>query len=128
MNENLQNTVNEVLLNLIGGVTQAKDFILGELPDVVQQLLAWKMWESLIYFVASWIFVLLMIWYWRWVYKSWDRLYKIDWEEPAVGAGIIVSLICAAVFAFGAVTNWDWLQIMIAPKVYLLEYAASLVR
>ncbi|STH40221.1 phage transmembrane protein [Escherichia coli] len=32
------------------------------------------------------------------------------------------------IFIISAVTNMTWLKILLAPKLYLIEYAASLVK
>lgn len=46
------------------------------------------------------------------------------------GAAVVGIVLAVTLISFSAVifTNLDWLQIWIAPKVYLLEYTAKLVK
>jgi len=127
MEEELQKTANEALKGIIEGVASAKEFILAELPEVVQQLLMWKAAESLIVFVicfsillAAWVNLAFLIRYLR----------KEDFAESIAIPWAIVSLFLTILGTAIPldIINLDWLQIWIAPKVYLLEYAASLVK
>lgn len=49
MNEQLQNTVNTVLQKAIEGATQGAEFLKDQIPDVIQQLLVWKLVENCLY-------------------------------------------------------------------------------
>ena len=115
MNEQLQ----EALTTLLDKSLNAVDFMVAELPEVIQQLLVWKMWES-----AIWSFLgitLAMI-----ISIGTCLLYKKDESSESYmwfPIGTVLALI-----AIAAMCDFDWLQILIAPKVYLIEYAASLAK
>ena len=121
MKEELQNALTEILR----GVLSAKDFVLAELPEVVTQLLTWKMYESIIWFIFGIISIIIVI-----VVncKTFKQSWKITVEvgAPAILANIIGSVI--ALIAISSIMNLDWLQITVAPKVYLIEYVASLAK
>ena len=123
MNEELQKALTEIL----SGVLTAKDFVLAELPEVLTQLLLWKFWHSLI--IASLgVVVLICVLHFMTVYikkvidlgKTNDDYYL--WLIPMSIIGIPISMA-----AFISI-NITWLQIWVAPKVYLIEYAASLTK
>lgn len=136
MNETYQQALSEILLSTIGTVKEAKDFVLAELPDVVQQLLMWKMVESIFYSVLSLSLVVISVFYWRWVIKSrnadWTRELR-NKNEPSdsymaavIVGGIVTALVVAPIVLINF--NFDWVQILVAPKIYLIEYVAELVK
>ena len=59
--EKLENTANEALRLIIDNAAAAKDFVLAELPDVVKQLLMWKMAEALMYIIIFGILFLSLV-------------------------------------------------------------------
>jgi hypothetical protein len=118
MKEQLQVALAEV----INTTLQAKDFIVAETPDVIRQLLLWKMTEAIIYSVIC-LMVLGICAYG--IPKSWKKLREIDeglepvmmfWLIPILGG-------CLPLLQNTLV----WVQIVVAPKVYLLEYAKDMV-
>lgn len=136
MNETFKQAVNEILLSTIESVSQAKDFVLAELPDVVQQLLMWKMVESIFYSTISISLTVISVFYWRWVIKSrnadWTRE-RGNKNEPSdsymaavIVGGIVTALVVAPIVLINF--NLDWVQILVAPKIYLIEYVAELVK
>lgn len=105
----------------VGKVTsKAIDFTMAQIPDVIHQLLMWHLVFSLLSFLLflSLEITLLLIWY----YKS----YKSTYEE-AQFFGSLISVIVFFVFLVQLCRSFEWLQIWIAPKVWLIEYAASLM-
>jgi len=131
MNEQAQSTINQILLSFLETATQAKDFLVSEIPEVIQQLLQWKFFESLIHFsigVIGLICFVAWLTYWiKFVKKRWSQMDSDDaifFVFFVAGCGSLPWLgLFMKVF-----TNLEWLQILIAPKLYLLEYAASLVK
>jgi hypothetical protein len=122
MNDTLQNTVNEVLQGAISQATKGAEFLKEQIPDILQQLLAWKLAEASIKTAVGLVGIALTVWagkhLWRWVRKE-DSGY-----EPMMvflGLPLVPSFILASNF-------FDAVKILVAPKVWLLEYAAELVR
>ena len=133
--------------SVAGGISQATGdataFLVAEIPDVIQQLLVWHAIESLIWFLPG-ILLLAAPWF---VYWKWGGRGKPG--EPYYGEARYVETLthgydgrvsgeAAALFALpsGVTTlaglalilgNLEWLQILVAPKLYLLEYARVLV-
>jgi len=129
MNTELDQTANEALRALIDNAASAKEFILAELPEVVQQLLIWKTAESIAYCVLSIAFALIPILAVSWQWKNREEHLESDIVAHSDGLIYMLNLfLIVPVVIAGAKWNLVWLQIWLAPKVYLLEYAADLVK
>ena len=117
MNEELQGALAEIL----NGVLSAKDFVLAELPEVIYQLLLWKFAESIICLLAGIAALAICC---IGAKKTWE------WAaEDGTGLEAITILwLLPTAFAVFEGLNIKWLQIWLAPKVYLIEYAASLAK
>jgi len=146
MNEELQKALAELLSKANNGIDAAGNFLEAELPEVISQLLMWHgVYNFIIMFWAP-IYIFIM---YRAVkpflnppttkedakksqYYCWnDYSERVNLREAFAPIG---SMIFLAVFGtVGAIStakclNLEWLQIWIAPKVWLLEYAANLAK
>ena len=135
--------------SVAGGISEASGdataFLVAEIPDVIQQLLVWHAIESLIWFLPG-LLLIAAPWfvYWKWGGRGKPGAPRYDGEPsfeptfthyangevdgdgmgPLVLGGVVATL---AGFAL-ALNNLEWLQILVAPKLYLLEYARVLLR
>lgn len=138
INEQLEKSLTKIVDQASDGIS----FLSDELPEVVQQLLAWKMVQSLGVFSLASFTLIAILWY---VikrsgrrkstnvdgYQEFERTFTHNIRgEIDEGAAVVGIVLAVALISFSTVifTNLDWLQIWIAPKVYLLEYAAKLVK
>lgn len=122
----------------------AAAFLVAEIPDVIQQLLVWHAIESLIWFLPG---VLLMVlpWfvYWRWGGRGepgepyYGEVRYVEtlthYASGEVNGDVVGLLVLGGGVATGLgftllLNNLEWLQILVAPKLYLLEYARVLLR
>jgi len=126
MNEQLQNTVNEILQKAIAGATQAGEFLKDQIPDVVQQLLTWKLTESAVEGVGCVVGVVAL----GIAYKKFCKLIaRMDTDYFARSLAGAFSGGGVVVLSVASLSNLlEVLKIWLAPKVWLLEYAASLVK
>lgn len=115
------------LIEIINDVVNAKEFIISEIPEVVSQLLAWNFTISLISFLTFIVLTVIAVKYEIKFFKS--DLFKgfksAIGEAAYLFSGFITFFI--HVFIFGLL-NADWLKIWIAPKLYLIEYVANLIK
>ena len=124
MDEELQKALALVLQTAL----DAKDFLIAELPEVIQQLLLWKFWYYSIRFAVGALFALGIMYAAYRISRYILALIKkrgpdeFFWFMPLIIVTIVASVIPAHFL------NLIWLQIWIAPKVYLIEYAASLAK
>jgi hypothetical protein len=120
----------------------AKDFLVGQLPDVIQQLLLWKFFEHLIPMIVALLVALVIA---RWAYKRSGDLEITTVPPPnehyrTISAQVAKNgwprFVYACVVTLMSVISWGvflnmanlkWLQIWVAPKVYLIEYAKTMI-
>ena len=128
---------NEALANLlelaIDGVEGAVEFSKAQIPDVVEQLLMWQMLESLIFFTFSVTSLVFLGIYWWKVIPIIKEEIKRDFLQQRdsrtfVPAMVGVLLTCCTALFSSIMFTIEWLKILVAPKLYLLEYAAELVK
>jgi len=135
----------DIIQQVSGGVKQGVSFLQQEIPDVIKQLLMWKMVSALAYAVFGVGIVVGSI---VLIFKVLKKPKPIDPdkeysrgnyqlsfcydEDGDTHPGIVftpIVLVGLAVFGAGMASNvMTALQIYIAPKVWLIEYAASLVK
>ena len=127
MNGELQ----EVILEMLGSVTSAAStatgFLTGEIPLYVQELLLWHGWYSAVICVIGAVILVagltIDIKVFQSVNQNSSEWTGDDWFIYAVFGLIPRALIyIPSLFAL----NLTWLQIWIAPRVFLVEYAAKL--
>ena len=143
MNEELQKALGELLNKANGGINAASDFLVAELPEVIQQLLMWHMVSNIVYCVISILLIYIPIKYhskikdkpkdgssnnlYEWSEYNSIHRFRDDIETALFiyigGVGSIMAIVTSI-----ALFNIEWLQIYIAPKVWLLEYAANLTK
>lgn len=98
----------------------AMKFAVEQAPDVIQQIIRWKLCEAICISSICFIGLFFAI---RWVRKS-HKTIMDDGDGVAytlIIPGLLLLSMPAVVFALRA------LQIALAPKVYLIEYAAKLL-
>ena len=134
--------------SVAGDITNATGdataFLVAEIPDVIQQLLVWRAIESLIWFLPG-VLLLAAPWLvcWRWGGRgepsepyygearyvetlTHDRRGVVNWD---VAAPLMLGGTASTIAGFLLTMNsLEWLQILVAPKLYLLEYARVLLR
>ena len=151
MNENLQNALAGIITKAVETVDNATVFIMGELPDIASQYLQWRMFD---YTFDGMIFmffaILLVVVFPSIVVKAKrDALLAIDihrnidtrpftgnWAvnsrgELLEGAAIATffSVVVGMGLAVNALLKFKYaLKVIIAPKLVLIEWAATLVK
>jgi len=120
MNEQLQTALLMILNGTISAATAAKDFLLAEMPDVLRQLLVWKAAEAGVIALALLIGASLVFAAW-WKNRKWclEELGPLNLFPGMLIFGLLFAALCNLLTV---------LQILLAPKIYLIEYAASLVK
>ncbi|HDS0449402.1 TPA: hypothetical protein QDV31_004468 [Escherichia coli] len=149
----MQEEANKILVDLLkkasDGIDSAIAFSQAQIPDVVHQLLVWNMVDSLIKTLIAISTIPLVIWFMKKQCKKveigkfdnegrlWDNgqpKYKptMIWESDGRLSGFVLSLVAVLIlwfsFIISVVANMTWLKIWLAPKLYLIEYAASLIK
>ena len=130
MNEQLQKVLADIITRVTSGADAAIQFGKEQIPEVLKQLLIWNFTFSfLIWFSATAIIVGYIVWMFtkfRWWFKN-QRSTATE-MDAAITVITVVWGIISFIMIFVFWCNLDWLKIWVAPKLYLLEYAASLIK
>lgn len=128
MNEQANKILVDLLQKASNGIDSAVSFSQAQIPDVVHQLLLWKAASSALF--QAFILAFLIFYAWSSV-KAIKKVANGTLDDAG-------DTICILWTIFGGVSglilficfwfNFDWLKIWLAPKLYLIEYAASLVK
>lgn len=121
-NEDLKKALTEVLNTIL----DAKDFVLSEAPEVIQQLLRVELAISIFLILACCVVFYLSyksFFYW----SCQDKDYEGDWETSKIAACALGGTASLAAFCVMITSFIDVLKITLAPKVYLVEYVSKMV-
>lgn len=131
MNEELNKQLLEILKSTTETIGNAKGFILGEVPDVVYQLLSWYGVYSIILGILGVIVLTTSLIYLRKMFKSYsDKTWAYDRGDLS-GYGLstlVVSSTTSAVGVIMIINIMTALKIWIAPKIWLIEYTTTLAK
>jgi hypothetical protein len=132
----IQNTLEKALIKSIDGIqktgTELVEALYQQAPEVVEQLLVWHGIEALILCIAAVASLALPFIHYKIVNHMHQKLKVQEWRDesgfwiPTALSGIAtvaVTLVC-----FFNYVNIKWLKIWLAPKVYLLEYLAEMMK
>lgn len=137
MNEQLQQALADLIIKGTETAEKAGDFLLAEIPDVAQQALLYYGIYYFVKFVAWLALVGITVWIWRLGLRNKEGGYGFLRHQTGTDKGrldedIITPVIGATIILHVApmllLMNLTWLKIWIAPKLWLIEYAGSLVR
>jgi hypothetical protein len=147
----MSTTNDELNAVLIGAVNKtvkvfdtAAEFLEAQAPEVLEQLLMWNLVSSLLAFVTG-IVVLYALQHFVRKYSGKGARVNPDAEYcrerkqtlthnemgdicPRTMLSFTVVAIAGSVAFAAVVDNMDWLQILVAEKIWLLEYAAKMIK
>lgn len=141
MNEQANAVLITLLEKAVAGVDSAIEFSQAQIPDVIEQLLMWHSIKSLMFFILGLVLVFgsaYIIYYVMTMQPEPDESQRGGHKETMwhtsygskSGAEIaLVLLVLPIVLGLAFLTKLMVLvQIIIAPKIFLLEYAATLAK
>jgi len=117
--------ISAVLTRAVEAAQVTGEFVVEQAPDVVQQLLAWELTHSLVWALTL-AAVITLVWKSRrWILTAGG---DVPTPEDELTTGAIAS-VPTAMLAFPMITYiLVGLKVLVAPKLFLLEYAASLIK
>jgi len=106
------------------GVVQAVEVLKVQAPEVVNEILAWGFWINFIHFLffaLSLSFIIYLI--------TGSRLKKLTVGDDGTIIKLIVSIFILFISSISSMPHFVfvWLKILIAPRLYLIEYVSSLI-
>ena len=122
MSDQIENKLVEAITDITANLAQAKSFVLSELPDVLQQYLLFNTIKSCGYTLLGLTLIIACI------YGIYKTTKETKWSEPDV-AIFILSIIFTIIGGTMFFTNLvEAIQILIAPKVWLLENLSYILK
>lgn len=99
-------------------IAKGVDFAQQQIPDVIHQLLMWELTQAIVWLIVS--VVLFVI-----AYKSLTDKW-LEWSDGAtVISATVAGIVGVVVFLHNLLLM---LKILIAPKLFLIQYATDLVK
>ncbi|URR14345.1 hypothetical protein LT980_07065 [Citrobacter portucalensis] len=131
----------ELLQKAVGGIDAAVSFSQAQIPDIVHQLLVWNFVSSALAMIVGLVISCgmpliarsILIRYGKAKVKdeTWVIDQSLDYTKSMSCPAFIALLFCSVAFIISVlvvINSMDWLKIWLTPKLYLLEYAASLIK
>jgi len=126
MDEKLQAAVAEMIGKVNDGVDASTAFLSAELPDYISQLLMWIIARDTIVIVLS-VMVIYLSYMATFKWSDQDKKHDM-WRDSKLIASIIGGASSIVSVGFAVASTLDVAKIILAPKVWLVEYAASLAK
>ena len=135
MNEQLQLAISTLIKTSLNAIDKGTTFLSNQIPEVLQQLLLWKATTSFIKFSYG-IFIIGGIFAWLiYQYKYWVTIVEDHWGskvrriEGDKGPVALLNILLFIPLLYGShFISLTWLQIWIAPKLYLIEYSKDFLK
>ncbi len=122
----------EILKKGLETAEKTGNFIVEQAPDLIRQLLIWKTVEYSVYVILG---ISLIIYFYRWTKKVSKEMKENedDFEDYFTDsfANILIAIGQLSLLIIGMIliaeNLQDLIQIVFAPKIYLIEYSAKLL-
>ncbi|ECO0025059.1 hypothetical protein ZN88_15495 [Salmonella enterica subsp. enterica serovar Newport] len=130
MNEQWEKVLSSLITKVTTGADAVIQFGSEQLPEILKQLLIWNFTYSLLIWVLS-LSVIVGYLLWMGIKWKWWMHNKATTSVSTDNSYSIITFIWSILAFISLImffSNLDWLKIWVAPKLYLLEYAASLIK
>lgn len=138
MNEELQQAITTLINKAVSGADATAEFLSGEIPDYIYQLLMWYGVSSFIKAAFGVVLLVCTVYFTKKIGKKMYKDYqdKKEWTWTGCDATLAYGMAWLALAMAASISfiislryiNIEWLKIWIAPKVWLVDYAAQLVK
>lgn len=129
MDQKLEEKATDLLVKMIDvtvqSVSDVVEFGKQQIPDIINQLLMWKMAESSVWMVFGIVILVVGLFFSNYYYN------RLEEAEQGLGMciriiGSTISLVAGSIIIISNLL--DVLYILLAPKVWLIEYGAELMK
>jgi hypothetical protein len=130
--DTLDTTLVSILNEVTSGVGTAKDFLVEQTPQVVQEIITWYgVYNFIEFLLGIAVFAFIVIAGRKTLLKKNAPNWAFDkndiaYADPRAAVPVCIGIVLA-IWASHLV-NLQWLKIWIAPKLWLIEYTAELVK
>lgn len=128
MNSETDKQIAEILKKGLEAAEKSGNFVIEQAPDLVKQLITYKTVETSICVLIEITLMYLIFRYFKYLYKKNNEDSDFIPENAFHGVGIIITSLMG-IFLFFVFINdiSNLIQLIFAPKIYLLEYIAKLL-
>lgn len=127
MNEKLQQEIAAWLETMRAGIEAAGNFAIEQAPLVIQEKIAWGRAFETIWLAVGIIAVLALLYYSRRVW-SWGLKNSDESDGFSVFVSVLYSIGSIIVFTAAMEQLNLALQVWLAPRIYIIEWLANLVK
>lgn len=126
MNEEFQNKLGLILDLIVKGMTTVGDFVMEQLPDIAQQYVIYgRAWNTaLLIFLA----IIMAIWLWNFHKIYFSKRSGSFGEDAKRGMAMFSFIMCITVVPATYMYAKDTTLVWFAPKIWLIQEAADLVK
>lgn len=127
MNEELQKQLAASIKDFSAALGATKDFALDQVPDIIQQYVYWGIANNVLQILIS-VTLITLGYLSTFKWSNQETYPSGDWSESKVITSIISGVVAtASVFAIIEGT-FQLTKLLIAPKVWLIQQAATLIK
>ena len=128
MNAETDKQIAEILKKGLEVAEKSGNFVIEQAPDLVKQLITYKTVETSIYVLIEITLMYLIFRYFKYLYKKNNEDSDFIYENEFHIGGIIINFVLSIFCFFAFIGDVSILiQLIFAPKIYLLEYIAKLL-
>lgn len=125
--DQLKSVVADLLKQGAEGVHSGAVWVQGQLPDLVKQFIALNIVRDIYWIVLGALFFGLG---WFFGKKVWNLSKNGHYRDPGLEVGAVFIWLMGFIggFLLISINVYDLLQLLVAPKIYILEYVIGLVK
>ena len=128
MNSETDKQIAEILKKGLEAAEKSGNFVIEQAPDLVKQLITYKTIETSIYVLIEISLIYLIFRYFKYLHKKNNEDSDFIFDNAFHITGIIITSPMEIFLFFAFITDIsNLIQLIFAPKIYLLEYIAKLL-
>ena len=115
----------ELAMELLDTIKNTKEFVIEQSPDLIQQVYRYGVFEN----VALLIFGIISLVVFCSIIVNHEKIGKWSCDNDSVGfivAGTMLALIAGVILTLGGI--FTLAKLILAPKLYLIEYLSNLIK
>ena len=118
----------EILKKGLEAAEKTGNFVVEQAPDLIQQLIVWKTCEYIFLILISIAFLFSIYKWYKSAMKRYDDLDNFI-DKPEFFVFSIYSIVVILIFVIALFQSFfNLFQILLAPKIWLIEYATNLIK
>ena len=128
MNAETDKQIAEILKKGLEAAEKSGNFVIEQAPDLVKQLITYKTIETSICVLIEITLMYLIFRYFKYLYKKNNEDSDFISDNEFHITGMIITSLMGIFLFFAFITDIsNLIQLIFAPKIYLLEYIAKLL-